>query len=156
MPTRATGDNQHFVRGIRTSTAHNASAYGFSLVVAGSFAALMKVHGEPTWLELFLFLAGSCLSFALINAFATRFFREESPDEPEVVILLGTALSVVSVCISVGAATGVAYAISGWPAWLLAAAAFTLVYVVGVGAEIGVAASRHPSGGVEGERRRRS
>jgi hypothetical protein len=155
MPPRATDENQHFVRGIRTSTAHDGSAYGFSLAVAGSFAALMKEHGEPTWLELVLFLAGSCITFAFINAFATRFFRSESPDEPEVVILLGTALSVISVCVSVGVATGVAYAISGWPAWLLAAAAFTLVYVVAVGAEIGVAASRHPSGGVEGERRRR-
>lgn len=71
------------------------------------------------------------------------------------VILLGTSLSVVSECASVGVATGVAYALSGWPAWLLAAAAFTLVYVVAVGAEIGVAAYRHPSGGVEGERRRK-
>jgi hypothetical protein len=90
-----------------------------------------------------------------VNAVSTWFFRKESPNQPELVISLATSFSVLSVCRSVAAATGVAYALSGWLAWLLAALAFTLVYVVGVGAEIAMAAYRHPSGGVEGERRRR-
>jgi succinate dehydrogenase/fumarate reductase cytochrome b subunit len=141
--------DEHFLRGIRSSTATNAEAYGFSLVVAGSFAALDKVRGEPSWLELFLFLAGACLGFALVNTLSTLFFRKESPDEPELVISLATSLSVFSVCASVGAATGVAYALGGWPAWPLASLVFTLVYVSGVGAEIGFAASRHPSGGTD-------
>jgi hypothetical protein len=150
---RSAGEG-HFVRGVRTSTANNASAYGFSLTVAGSFAALTKVHGDPTWLELFLFLAGSCAGFAVVNALSTRFYREESPDEPEVVISLATSLSVFSVCGAVGVAAGVAFALSGWLAWAVAALAFTLAYVVGVGAEIGFAAHQHALGGPEGERRR--
>jgi hypothetical protein len=67
-------------------------------------------------------------------------------------------LSVFSVCASVDVATAVAYAISGWPAGRRGCslpAAFTIFYVVGVGAEIGVAAYRHPAGGSEGERRRK-
>jgi hypothetical protein len=52
-------DEQHILRGIRTSTANNAPAYGFSLAAAGSYAALSKVHGQPSWLELFLFLIGA-------------------------------------------------------------------------------------------------
>jgi hypothetical protein len=139
-------DRHHVLRGIRTSTANNASAYGFSLTAAGSYGALTKVHGEPTWLELFLFLVGACCGFALVNALSTRFFRKESPDEPELVISLATSFSVFSVCGSVAAATGVAFALSGWSAWLLAATAFTLVYIVGVGAEIGLAAHQHPEG----------
>jgi uncharacterized membrane protein YkvI len=148
-------DDQHFLRGIRTSTASNASSYGFSLTVAGSYAALTKVHGTPTWLELFVFLAGSCTGFAMVNAASTRLFRVESPDEPELVISLATSLSIFSVCASVGAATGVAFALSSWLAWLLGSVAFTLVYVMAVGAEVGIAAHEHPAGGVEGERRRR-
>ncbi len=66
------GDEQHFVWGLRTSTAKNTTAYGFSLVVAGSFAALTKAHGQPTWLDLLLFLAGSCGGFAAVNALSTH------------------------------------------------------------------------------------
>jgi len=148
-------EERHFLRGIRTSTANNASSYGFSLTVAGSYAALSKVHGSPTWPELFVFLSGSCASFAVVNALSTWFFRIASPDEPELVISLATSLSVFSVCSSVAAATGVAFALSGWLAWLLGAVAFTLVYVASVGAELGLAARQHPAGGVDGERHRR-
>ena len=66
------------------------------------------------------------------------------------------SLSVFSVCGSVGVATAVAFALAGWAAWPVAAAAYTLAYLVGVGAEIGIAARQHPGGGVSGERRRRS
>ena len=149
-------DERHIIRGLRTSTANNAPAYGFTLAAAGSYAALAKVHGEPTWLELFLFLIGGCAGFALVNGLSTWFFRKESPDEPEVVISLATSLSVFSVCGSVGAATGIAFALPGGAAWPIAALVFPLVYIVGVGAEIGFAARQHPHGGVEGERRRRS
>jgi hypothetical protein len=143
-------DEQHFVRGVRTSVANNTTAYGFSLTVTGSYGALAKVHGEPTWVELYLFLAGSCLGFAVVNTLSTRLFRKESPDEPELVISLASSLSVFSVCAAVGAATGVAFALSDWAAWLLAAVAFTLAYVVGVGAEISLAAHQRSRGRSDG------
>jgi|1186.fasta_scaffold01236_2 succinate dehydrogenase/fumarate reductase cytochrome b subunit len=149
-------DERHILRGIRTSTANNAPAYGFSLATAGSYAALTKVRGEPTWPELFLFLAAACAGFAIVNGLSTWFFRKESPDEPELVISLATSLSVFSVCGSAGAAAGIAFALSGWLAWPLASLTFTLVYIVGVGAEIGLAAHQHPHGGAEAERRRQS
>jgi hypothetical protein len=156
MARRLRADEQHILRGIRTSTANNAPAYGFTLAAAGSYAALVKVHGEPTWLELFLFLAGACAAFALVNGFSTWFFRKESPDEPELVISLATSLSVFSVSGSAGAAVGIAFALPGWAAWPAAALVFPLVYIVGVGAEIGLAAHQHPHGGAKAERRRRA
>jgi hypothetical protein len=64
----------HFVRGARTSTANNSPAYGYSLVAAGSFAALEKEHGAPSWADLFLFGAGACVAFAGVNAVSTRLF----------------------------------------------------------------------------------
>jgi hypothetical protein len=91
-----------------------------------------------------------------VNGLSTWFFRKESPDEPELVISVATSLSVFSVCGSVGAAVGIAYALSNWIAWPVASLSFTLVYILGVGAEIGLAAHQHPHGGAEGERRRRS
>jgi succinate dehydrogenase/fumarate reductase cytochrome b subunit len=156
MARRRRADEQHIIRGVRTSTANNAPAYGFSLAATGSYAALIKVRGDPTWLELFLFLIAACAAFAIVNGLATWFFRKESPDEPEVVISLATSLSVFSVCGSVGAASGIAFALPDGAAWPVAALVFPLVYIVGVGAEIGFAARQHPHGGVEAERRRRA
>jgi hypothetical protein len=92
MARRRRADEQHIIRGVRTSTANNAPAYGFSLAATGSYAALIKVRGDPTWLELFLFLIAACAAFAIVNGLATWFFRKESPDEPEVVISLATSL----------------------------------------------------------------
>jgi hypothetical protein len=152
---RGRADEVHFLRGVRTSSANNAPAYGFSLVSAGSFAALQKVHGEPTWLEIFLFLIGGCAGFAAVNLVSTWFFQKESPDEPELVISVATSLSFFSVCASVGVAVGVAFLFPDWWAWLLTPLAYTLTYIAGVGAEIGFAAYSHPEGGVEGERARR-
>jgi hypothetical protein len=80
----------------------------------------------------------------------------EARDEPELVISLATSLSFFSVCGSTGAATGIAFALPGWAAWPAVAVVFPLVYIVGVGAEIGLAARQHPHGGTEGERRRRA
>jgi hypothetical protein len=147
-------DQHHFLRGIRTSTARNTTAFGFSLTAGGAYAALVHVHGEPSWLELYLFLIAACLGFAVVNTLSTRFFRKESPDEPEVVVSLGTSLSVFSVCGSVGIVTGIAFAFPAWAAWPVAGVAFTLAYLIGVGAEIGLAAHQHPRGGVSGERSR--
>jgi succinate dehydrogenase/fumarate reductase cytochrome b subunit len=155
VSSRRCADQHHYIRGVRTSTANNAPEYGFTLSAAGSFAALQKIHGAPSWLDLFLFLVGGCVGFAVVNAVSTLLFREESPHEPELVISIATPLSIVSVCASVAAAIGVAYALPDWAALPVVALAFTLVYVAGVGAEIGVAARQHPAGGVEGERRRR-
>jgi hypothetical protein len=136
---------QHFVRAFRTSTATNTTAYGFSLTVAGSLAALMKVHGDPSWPALYLFLIGSCGGFACVNILATRVFRRASPDQSELVIALATSLSVFSVCAAVASATAIAYAISSWLAWPIAALMFTLTYLIAVGVEIGVAAHSHPA-----------
>jgi hypothetical protein len=77
---------------MRTSTANNTTAFGFSLALAGSYAALVKVHGEPSSLELFLFLLGSSLGFAVVNTLSTSFFRRAAPDEPDVVVSLATSL----------------------------------------------------------------
>jgi hypothetical protein len=141
---------QHFVRGVRTSTANSSPAYGYSLVAAGSFAALEKKHGTPSWAELFFFGAGACVAFAVVNAVSTRLFREESPDEPEPVVSLATSLSIFSVTASVAVSTLAASFLPAVAAWPCVSALFTIVYIVCVGVEVGLAAHPHPKGGRDG------
>jgi purine-cytosine permease-like protein len=137
---------------VRTSTANNAPAYGYSLVAAGSFAALEKEHGPPSWPQLFLFVAGACVAFAVINATSTRFFRDESPDEPEPVVSLTTSLSIFSVTASVAAAALVGSVLPATAAWPCVSVVSTFAYIVCVGAELGLAAHQHPAGGSDDER----
>lgn len=84
-----------------------------------------------------------------MNAASTRLYRDESPDEPELVVSLATSLSLFSVCISVAAATGVAHTTSSWVVWPAASIAFTVIYILGIGAELGIAARQHPAGGAD-------
>jgi hypothetical protein len=145
----------HYVRGIRTSTRHNAAAYGYSVTATASFGALARIEGSPDLLDMFLYLVGAGLAFAIVNTVATRGFRERLPEEPAVVVLLGTAFSFASVTASLGTCVGIAYALRGWAGWLAATLAFTTVYILLVGLELALAANLHHLGGIEGERRRR-
>lgn len=68
------------------------------------------------------------------------------PDEPAEVVALGTSFSVVSISAASGVVVGLGYALPNWPVWLIAAFAFTIIYSLGVGVELGLAARVHPEG----------
>jgi hypothetical protein len=137
---------EHYLLGLRSSTKHNTPAYGFSIAAGAGVAAIMRIHGAPTLLDIFLFIAGTSLGFAVVTLASTRLFRIEMPAEPPVVVALGGSLSVISISAATGTAIGLAYVCSGWLAWLIPSLAFTLVYLLLVGLEIGIAAKIHPRG----------
>lgn len=101
----------------------------------------------PTILDVFVFVVGASIAFATVNTLSSHRFSERLPDEPAVVVLLGTTFSVFSISAAVGVAVGIAYAIPGWPAWLVSSFAFAGVYLLVVGLELGLAAKRHELGG---------
>ncbi|HZU19847.1 MAG TPA: hypothetical protein VE982_01385 [Gaiellaceae bacterium] len=138
---------EHYVLGLHSSTKHNSTAYGYSVVAGATIAAVTKVDKAPSLLDVFMFIVGASAGFALINATATRGYQAEMPSEPPEVVALGTTFSMVSISAAAGAAIGVAYALSGWLAWVVASFAATLVYVLLVGLELGLAARAHPRGG---------
>ena len=144
----------HYVRGLQNSSRHNAAAYGFSIAATASFGVLTKIHGEPSVLDCFVYVLGASAGFALVNAVSSKGYRERIPEEPPVVILLGTSFSVMSICASVASAVGIGYALHGWVAWIVASFAFTLCYLLATALELGVAGRLHSHGGVEGERSR--
>jgi hypothetical protein len=143
---RRNGFAEHYVLGLRSSTKHNAPAYGYSVAAGATLAALTKVDGSPSLLDVFLFIIGASSAFALVNIAGTSMFRAEMPSEPPVVVALGTTFSVVSISGATGSAVGIAYLLSGWLAWGLGALSFTLVYQLLLGLELGIAARTHPRG----------
>ncbi|HET7048023.1 MAG TPA: hypothetical protein VFI54_07115 [Solirubrobacteraceae bacterium] len=72
------------------------------------------------------------------------------PSEPAEVVARGTSFSAVSIGTATGAVVGLGYARSGWAAWLTGALAFTVLYVLMVGLELGLAGRAHPEGAKEG------
>lgn len=144
----------HYIRGVRTSSRHNAAAYGFSIAATGSFGVLTKLDGAPSLLDIFVFIVGASIGFAILNAIATEGYSTQMPDEPAVVVLLGTSFSIVSISAAVGVCVGIGYALGGWPAWILGSFAFTLVYLLATAVELGIAAQLHEEGGHSGEQQR--
>lgn len=138
---------RHYLRGLGLSTRNNAVAYGYSVVVAVSFAALTHWRGEPSIGELFLFVLGAGAAFALVNAVTTRGYRSEPADEPAVVLALGTSFSAISIAASLGFACLVAWQVPSWPSWVAASFVATVAYLLCVGVEMALAGSGHSHGG---------
>jgi hypothetical protein len=148
------GFRAHYIRGLQNSSRHNAAAYGYSVAATASFGALSHIVGAATLVDCFVYVIGAGIGFAIVNALASKGYRQQIPEEPPVVILLGTSFNVVSTTAAVGVVVGVAYALGDWAAWPVATFAFTVVYLFATALELGLAAQMHSHGGVEGERSR--
>jgi hypothetical protein len=122
--------HEHFVRGIGSSTRHNALAYGYSLALTGTFGLLTILDRTPHVDDVFLFGIGGSLTFLIANVFATRGFNVRVASEPPIVRALGSSLGVLSVSGTLGVAALVAWGLHGWAGWLFAPFAASGVYLV--------------------------
>jgi hypothetical protein len=124
---------------VSTSTMGNATAFGFSITITGSFGILQTTVGSPTVVEIVLFGVAAAATIGVIEGFVTRGFRVRTGVAPPEVRLLGTAQNFVSVAAGLGAAAGVAALLDAGVAWPLGACAATLVFLMAESAEILVA-----------------
>ena len=126
-------------------------AYGYSIVVTGAFGVVFHFHAKPSIADILLFCIGAALAFAGVNAAITRGYRSRFPDEPAIVIALGTSFSAISVTAAVAFAALLGWLLGGWPAWPLASFAATLVYVLALGVEMAIAGEAHEAGGIDSD-----
>jgi len=124
------GAVDHLVRGLASSTRHNALAYGYSLTTTGSFGMLAALGHRPSVSDVFLFGVGAALTFTLATVGVTRGFRVGQEEEPRVVQALGASFGLVSVCGGIGLAALVGWAAGGWIPWLAAPFAASAVYLL--------------------------
>lgn len=134
---------EHYVRGLGMSARNNALAYGYSINATASFAILAHTDGPLSVLKIFVFVAGSGIAFAGINALVTRGYRQRVDEEPPVVVALSTSFSAVSISAAVGLAGLLGWALGGWVAWLLGALLGTWVYLSVSALEMALARSLH-------------
>jgi hypothetical protein len=139
----------HYRKGLGAALRHNQVAYSYSVMITGTFGALSKETHAPDVPECFFFLVGAGVAFALVNVLVTRMFTERLPQEPSEVVALGTAISLFSTAAALGVGTLIGWRLGGWPAWLVAPFAASVVFIFGAGGEMGLAGWKHGAGGVD-------
>ena len=59
---------EHYLRGLGMSARNNALAYGYSIAATSSCGMLAHTDGPLNFLHIFMFIIGSGIAFALVNA----------------------------------------------------------------------------------------
>lgn len=111
------------------SARNNALAFGYSITATCSFGMLAHTDGPLSVLRIFMFVAGTGIAFAAVNALVTSGFRERVEQEPPVVVALATSFSIISVSAGVGVAALFGWGLGGWLAWLIGSVLATWAYL---------------------------
>lgn len=118
-------------RAFRGTVGREATAFGFSIVISATFAAVQVEHGAPSRWDIVLFAVGAGASFVLLTGLASRGFRRPLPQHRSEVVGLAAGLNLISVMAGVATAMAVAAMLGAGPAWplspLLAATVYLLV-----------------------------
>ncbi len=117
-------------RSLATSVHGNSQAFGFSIMITGTFGVLASLRGSPRPIDILLFGLGAALAVAVLEAVVTRGFRAPAESVPSEVEMLGTALNFISVGAGLGAAIGIGHAVDGVVAWPLAAALASTAFIL--------------------------
>ncbi len=140
--TTGVGDTRGTYRGaLRTTLRSTAAAYGYTLTIATTAAVLTTVHGKPQTGDLFLFIAGGLIAFAVLEGFLQA-FGGAGGEEPDHAFPFAGALNFISVGAGLGATTGIAHAVHSHLAWLLAAMVATATYMLLVAVQVTLISAR--------------
>jgi len=124
------GARERLDRGAGEALRGNATAFGYSVMITASFAAVQYERGQPSYTDLLLYGMGAVVAFTALEALVSRGFRVPLEGGSDQVIALGTALAFVSVALAITTALGVAAALRGGAAWFGAALSASLVFIL--------------------------
>jgi ribosomal protein S18 acetylase RimI-like enzyme len=114
--------------------AASAAPYGYTISIWSSGAVLMRSHGTPRVGDVFAFVAGAVIAFALLALLTRGAVAEPATDRAPDRVLAGT-MHLLAAGAAVGAAALLAE-LGGWEAWPLGSFAATAIYLLGAGAEL--------------------
>jgi hypothetical protein len=119
-----------YIENLRRTVMHNASAYGYSILITAAFAVLSSARGSPSTGEVFLAITGASGAFVCVEMAATRFFRDRRlTDSPEAT-LLGSATHFFAIGAGTGAAALVGWRLPGTFAWIAGPFLATVSYLI--------------------------
>jgi hypothetical protein len=88
---------------ISSTTRGNATAFGFSITITGSFGMLQALVGSPSVLEIVMFGVAAAATIGTVEGVVTGGFRARPGAAPPEVRMLGTAQNFYSVAAGLGA-----------------------------------------------------
>lgn len=116
--------------GLRTAVVNNATAFGYSIMITGSFGIVTAGEGNATIGQVYLFGMLAVAGFVVLEAVASQLFRRRPETFPVEVTVLATALDFAAVAIGFGGAAAATALFDGTVAWCVAgvwaSALFTL------------------------------
>ena len=133
---KKTGDERSYTAALRLTLRDTAAAYGYTLTIASTITMLSVVRGQPDEGELFMLVGGAVAGFAVLEIAVSAVGRRE--ERPSTAFPFAGALNFASAGGGLGAATGLAHAITTTIAWLFAPMAATAVYLLLVAAQVNV------------------
>ena len=124
-----------YLSAIRTAVRDNASAYGFSGAVTGSYGVTSAVHDHVTVEATLLFVTGVAVAFIILELLVSHAFHRPIEGEPGRVVAVANAVNLLSMASAVGCAYGGAQ-VGGLPGWLAAGGASTVAYLLVGGVDV--------------------
>ena len=145
---RAEGLGAAYVSAVRTAVRRDSSAYGFSVTITASYGLVSKVHGDVRLLTIMFFVIGAAAAFIVTEIAVSKFFTREIDSDPGAVVVMASAINLLSIGAAVTASYGLAHLPSSG-AWLAGGYGATQVYLVVAGLDVIFArlAARHTEGG---------
>ncbi len=126
-------------RAARSTIRGESTAFGFSIMITATFAAVQRKHGSPGAGDLMAFALLAVAAFTVLEGFASRGFREPLPTHGSIVATFGTALNFLSVGLAVLAALWSSDLIATDAAWFVCPVVAVTVYLAAETVEIIVA-----------------
>jgi hypothetical protein len=126
--------------GLQTAIVDNSTAFGFSVTMTASYGALNEVAGAPSLVDIALFAVCAAAAFTVLQAVTTRGFRRRPDTVAREVIMLGTALDMVSVVLGLGAAIAMGLLLPAPVAWSAGAFSAAMVFALSQAVELMIAA----------------
>jgi hypothetical protein len=119
---------------LRSILGASAGPYGYTLSIWGSGSVLSHTYGSPSPIEVFLFLGGAIIAFAVVGTLAFGGVGKEF-DQPQSEIELFGSFHFASVGLAVAVVLVAAQLVPSSVGWPLGAALATVMYLLVVGAE---------------------
>ncbi|HTU86334.1 MAG TPA: hypothetical protein VMF57_12220 [Solirubrobacteraceae bacterium] len=118
-----------------------AAPYGYTLTVWSSGALLIHSRGSPAVWEVFLFLTGAVVAFAVLWLLGRGTIEHARPVSHQSARAMAGALDLFAVGVAVGASALLAM-IQSWAAWPLTSLGATMLYMVAGSIQLAIAEQR--------------
>lgn len=115
---------------LRSSVAVSTAPYGYTLTIWGSGAINIKLLGNPSLLDILLFMAGAVAAFLLIEAVAYGSLALHVAFGPPPPVTVWGSAHWLSAGLSIIAVWGLAHLVRGPGAWALTGLIATALYLL--------------------------